>query len=69
MATMARLVSASIMFGVVKPAVGLMPWTPRNSTSTFSPRSAVTATGPTSVSDGVRMPPVTTTVRSGRSER
>ena len=42
----ARLVSASTRFGVVRPARSSMPWTPRNSRSTCSVRSAATATGP-----------------------
>ena len=68
-ATSARSVSASSRFGVVKPASALMPWTPRKSTSRCSERIAVDATGPTSASDGVRTPPVSTTVRSGRGSR
>ena len=41
-----------------------IPCTPRNSMSTCSARSAATATGPTSASEGVRIPPVSTTVWS-----
>ncbi len=43
-----------------------MPCTPMITMSTCSDRIACTATGPTSPSDGVRSPPVSTTVRSGR---
>ena len=64
--TSARSVSASMRFGVVKPAWVLIPCTPMNSMSTFSERIALTANGPTSASDGVRMPPVSTTVWSDR---
>ena len=51
---------------MVKPARSLMPCTPMNTWSTCNERSAFTATGPTSASEGVRTPPVSTTVRSGR---
>ena len=40
-----------------------------SSRSTLSERIAVTATGPTSASEGVRMPPVSTTVWSARLSR
>ena len=55
--------------GVVKPASTVMPCTPMKSRSTWSERIAVTAIGPTSASDGVRTPPVSTTVRSARARR
>src|SRR5439155_16214442 len=61
-ATRSRLVPASIRFGVVKPVRALIPCTPRKSTSTLSEPIAASATGPASASDGVRMPPVRTTV-------
>ena len=54
-ATSASSVSASSRFGVVNPASALMPCTPMKSTSTWSERSVVTATGPTSASEGVRI--------------
>ena len=58
---MARLVSASSRLGVLKPARTSMPCTPMKKASTCRLRSADTATGPTSASDGVRSPPVRTT--------
>src|SRR5437764_541842 len=67
--TSARSVSASIRLGVVKPACVLIPCTPMNSMSTLSERIALTANGPTSASDGVRIPPVRTTGWSGRRRR
>ena len=60
--TNCRLVSASARLGVDSPASTEMPCTPRNSTSKWSERIARSATGPTSESDGVRTPPVSTTV-------
>ena len=51
---------------MVNPARALMPCTPMNTASRCNERSAATATGPTSASDGVRTPPVSTTVRSLR---
>ncbi len=65
----ALLVSASSRFGVVKPESTAIPCTPMKSMSTCSERSAVTAIGPTSASDGVRTPPISTTVRPGRASR
>src|SRR5690606_8427605 len=64
-----RSVSDSSRFGVVNPARTLMPCTPRKSVSTCRRRIAATATGPTSASEGVRTPPVGTTVRSARGLR
>ena len=66
--TKARLVSASIRLGVVKPARLLIPCTPMNTMSRCNERSAPAATGPTRASEGVRTPPVSTTVRSARCE-
>ena len=43
---------------MVKPECGSMPWTPMNTRSRWTVRSAATANGPTSASDGVRTPPV-----------
>ena len=63
--TSARSVSLSVRFGVVKPGPSAIPCTPRKTTSRCSDRRLCTATGPTSASDGVRTPPVSTTVRSG----
>ncbi len=54
---------------MVNPARTLIPCTPRKSVSTCSRRIAATATGPTSASEGVRTPPVSTTVRSARGLR
>ena len=65
-AASARLVSASSRLGLVKPVRSSMPCTPRKTMSRFSERRAATATGPTSASDGVRTPPVSTTVCSAR---
>ena len=59
--TKARLVSASARLGVVSPATGSMPWQPRKSRSTCRERIAMSAIGPTSASEGVRTPPVSTT--------
>ena len=53
-----RLVSDSARFGVVSPASVSMPWQPRNSVSKWSDRTVRSATGPTSASEGVRIPPV-----------
>src|SRR6185312_6558139 len=64
LATSARFVSASARFGVVNPASASMPCTPISSQSTCSRRSAATDNGPTSASDGVRSPPVRTTIMS-----
>jgi (E)-4-hydroxy-3-methylbut-2-enyl-diphosphate synthase len=58
--TKARLVSDSARLGVVSPAPGSTPWQPRNSRSKCSDRMARSAIGPTSASDGVRTPPVST---------
>jgi hypothetical protein len=60
--TKLRLVSASARFGVESPASGASPWVPRNSRSKWSERIARSAIGPTSESEGVRTPPVSTTV-------
>ena len=62
----ARLVAASMRFGVVRPATWSMPCTPRMSVSTCSERNVASATGPASASEGVRTPPVRTTLRSSR---
>jgi len=56
----------SAAFGVVSPARSSIPCTPMITMSTCSDRMACTATGPTRPSEGVRRPPVRTTVRSGR---
>src|SRR6516164_2698160 len=56
-----RLVSASAKLGVVSPALGSKPWQPRNSRSKWSDRMVRSAIGPTSASEGVRTPPVSTT--------
>ena len=47
------------------PARPLIPCTPRKTRSRCSLRRLCTATGPTNASDGVRTPPVSTTLRSG----
>ncbi|CAM5366837.1 hypothetical protein SHIRM173S_01432 [Streptomyces hirsutus] len=60
--TRRRFVSASARFGVDSPASIDIPCTPRNSRSKWSTAIAWSATGPTSESDGVRTPPVRTTV-------
>src|SRR5947209_4462614 len=65
-ATSARLVSASDRLGVEYPALALIPCTPRNSRSRLIRAAASCATGPTRASDGVRVPPVSTTVWSER---
>src|SRR3990170_3983281 len=67
--TSARFVSASSRFGVVNPECGSMPCTPMNTRSTWIVRRAETAKGPTSASLGVRTPPVTMIVWSGRPIR
>ena len=58
---MARLVSDSRRLGVLKPARTSIPCTPMKKASTWRLRSDDTATGPTSASDGVRSPPVSST--------
>ena len=65
LATSAWFVSASTRFGVVTPNRSSMPCTPRTRVSTCRSASARTATGPTRALDGVRVPPVSTTVRPG----
>ena len=45
-----------------RPAWGEMPWLPRKTRSKCRLRIAASATGPTSASEGVRTPPVSTTV-------
>ena len=51
---------------MVKPPRSSMPCTPMNSRSTCIERTAASATGPTSASEGVRRPPVSTIERSVR---
>ena len=67
--TSARSVSASMKFGVVRPRFALIPCTPRKTWSTLSERIAATANGPTSASEGVRIPPVRITDWSCRPAR
>jgi hypothetical protein len=57
----ARLVSDSSRLGVLNPARTSMPCTPMKNASTWRLRRDDTATGPTSASDGVRRPPVSST--------
>ena len=57
-----RLISASIMFGVVSPSRSDSPCTPRKARSTCRVRRAAVASGPTRASEGVRTPPSRTTV-------
>ena len=52
--------------GVVKPVRGRHPVHAQEEQVDVSARIAASATGPTSASDGVRMPPVSTTVWSAR---
>ena len=61
-----RLVSASIRFGVLSPCSASTPCAPRNNRSRCSEASAAVAIGPTNASEGVRIPPIRTTVRSER---
>ncbi len=65
----ARFVAASSRFGVVSPISGSTPCAPTNARSTRSPDSAASASGPTSASDGVRLPPVRIVSRRGSLAR
>ena len=56
-----RLVSASARFGVVSPTSASIPVHPMNSVSKCSDLIVRSATGPTSASEPLRMPPVRTT--------